>query len=137
MNIISILLIHIVAALAFIFWLSRVLKNTCDTTKNMTNGFMKKTAYSLFEAYDGKYYPATAIIITIFNSAEEGVLVDFSQYETNKTVGFTICEPKSIEDFYGIKLEEEEKMALEQPVILEDVVVYSPAEGVWAWKSAH
>lgn len=138
-TIVIILSICVVAALAFIFWLLWVLKNTFDITENVLDLAMEKIPRNLNTAYDGKYYPATVIASIKYNCEEESVITDFSLYETKQIVGFTICTPQSISDYYGplaFDLDDEELQFLEEPTIFTNVVVYAPREGIWTWKPA-
>ena len=136
---IIILSVLFVASLAIIFWLYQVLKNTFSITEDMMDMIENKVPRSLRTAYDGKYYPATAIVKMEFGSPHEMVITDFSLYDSKKIVGFTIYTTDSIKKFYSLnpeELEEEDIEILTQPVMLKNVVVYAPAEGLWTWKSA-
>ena len=136
-TIIIILSICVAAALAFIFWLLWVLKNTFDITENVLDLVVEKIPRNLNTAYDGKYYPATVIALVKYDCEEESVITDFSLYESKQIVGFTICTPQSISDYYGplaFDLDDEELQFLEEPTIFTNVVVYAPREGIWTWK---
>ena len=138
-TVIIVLSICLVAALAFIFWLSRVLKNTFCITENLIDIAANKIPRNLDTAYDGQYFPATVIASVKYNSDEEMVVTDFSLYESQKIVGFTICTKQSISDYYGplaFDLDDEELQLLEEPTIFPNVIVYAPREGVWTWKPA-
>jgi hypothetical protein len=127
----------VAAALAFIFWLLWVLKNTFDITENVLDLVVEKIPRNLNTAYDGKYYPATVIASVKYDCEAESVITDFSLYETKQIVGFTICTPQSITDYYGplaFDLDDEELRFLEEPTIFTNVVVYAPREGIWTWK---
>ena len=129
----------LLATVAFIFWLLWVLKNTFDITENVIDIAANKIPRSLATAYDGQYYPATVIASVKYNSEEEMVITDFSLYESQKIVGFTICTKQSISDYYGsltFELDDHELQLLEEPTIFKDVIVYAPREDVWTWKPA-
>lgn len=134
-----ILSVLLVAALAFIFWLLQVLKNTYDIVENMMDVIENKVPRKMRKAYDGKYYPATVIARMEFGAPQEATITDFSLYEEKKIVGFTIYTTDSAEKYYGEMVEDfdaEELALLNQPVIFKNVVVYAPQEGLWTWKSA-
>ena len=127
------------AALAFIFWLSWVLKNTFCITENLVDIAANKIPRNLGTAYDGQYYPATVIASVKYDSNEEMIVTDFSLYESQQIVGFTICTKQSISEYYGpltFELDDEELQLLEEPTIFPNVIVYAPQEGVWTWKPA-
>ena len=75
---IVILSILLIGAIAFIFWLLGVLKNTFSIVEDMSDFAQGRTPRSFKEAYDGKYYPATVIAQLKFNSPEEMSITDFS-----------------------------------------------------------
>ena len=136
---IAILAVLLAAALAFIFWLLKVLKNTFNIVENMMDIIENKVPRNLRQAYDGKYYPATVIARMEFGAAQEATITDFSLYDTKKIVGFTIYTVDTAEKYYGELVQEfdaEELALLKQPVIFKNVVVYAPQEGLWTWKSA-
>lgn len=129
----------LVAALAFIFWLSQILKNTFTITADLTDIIANKAPRSLQTAYDGQYYPATVIATVHFNSDQDMTITDFSLYETKKIVGFSIFTPQSLNEYYKCDIEslgEEAIAEAMKPVIFKNVVVYAPKEGMWTWKSA-
>lgn len=136
---IIVLSILLLAALALIFCLSQVLKNTFSITDNMLKIIEGKISNKHLTAYDGKYYPGTVIAQMKFNADSEMLLTDFSMYESHKLVGFTIYTKDSMEKYYGMnfdELEEEDLELLERPVVFKNVVVYAPQEGIWTWKQA-
>lgn len=121
--IIAVILIEMV----LIFWAFKVSKNTSINPK----GF--------HEAYNGKYYPAIVIGIVRFGSPQEMTITDFSMYESNKIVGFTIYTKQTAKEFYGTKagdMTNEELMEIfdNKPTIFKNAIVYSPKEGVWTWE---
>lgn len=128
----------LVAATAFIFWLLKVLKNTLEIAENMMDLIENKRPRSFRTAYDGKYYPATAIVKMEFDAPHTMTITDFSMYESKKIVGFTIYTTESMEKYYGSimeELDEDELELLAKPVLFENVLVYAPKEGMWSWKS--
>ena len=147
-GIIIFLSIVAVAAIGFIFWLLKVLKNTLNITENVINMAQGTSTRNKEKAYDGKYYPGTVISRLEFGAAEECIITDFSAYDTHKVVCFTLRLKESIRDyaatildkvddmFEDMNMTDEELMKIVgQPSIFKDVVVYSPLEGVWTWKS--
>lgn len=137
-----------VAAIGFIFWLLKVLKNTLNITENVINMAQGTSTRNKEKAYDGKYYPGTVISRLEFGAAEECIITDFSAYDTHKVVCFTLRLKESIRDyaatildkvddmFEDMNMTDEELMKIVgQPSIFKDVVVYAPLEGVWTWKS--
>ena len=132
---IIILSILLVGALAFIFWLLKVLKNTYEIIENVID----MTPRNYKKAYDGKYYPATVISQIKFNCDSEMVIADFSMYESKKIVGFTLCIKESVREYLGIAAEDISDETLEEtigkPAIFKNVIVYAPTEGMWTWKS--
>lgn len=137
---IIILAILLAAAIAFIFWLLKVLKNTLNITET----------YSLTTAYDGKYYPAHVILQAQYGSPYNGRIVDWSMYDSHKIVGFTILMTEKFEEFYSekeiakmlnIPVEEISEEILEivknetlKPKMIKNVLVYAVEEDEWIWK---
>ena len=137
---IIILAILLAAAIAFIFWLLKVLKNTLNITET----------YSLTTAYDGKYYPAHVILQAQYESPYNGRIVDWSMYDSHKIVGFTILMTEKFEEFYSekeiakmlnIPVEEISEEILEivknetlKPKMIKNVLVYAVKEDGWIWK---
>ncbi len=136
---IIILSILLASALAFIFWLLQVLKNTFEIVENVMDVALGKPPRSCKTAYDGKYYPATVISQVKFDADDEMVITDFSMYEDKKIVGFTICTKESMREYMGAAADEIPDEILEEtlgtPSVFKNVVVYAPAEGMWTWKS--
>lgn len=136
---IVILGILLLGAVAFIFWLLQVLKNTFDTVEQAMDMAQGKTPQKFKTAYDGKYYPATVISQVKFDCDEEMVVTDFSMYEDKKIVGFTIYTKETIREYIGAAADDLDDELLEEtfatPTIFKDVVVYAPVEGMWTWKS--
>ena len=137
---IVILSILLARAVAFIFWLLQVLKNTYEIVENAIDMALGKPLRNYEEAYDGKYYPATVISQVKFDCDSEMVIADFSMYEDKKVVGFTICTKESMQEYIGTVADDIPDEVLEEaigtPTIFKNVVVYAPAEGMWTWKSA-
>ena len=92
---IIILSVLLAGAVAFIFWLLQVLKNTYEIIENAMDMALGKTPRKYKEAYDGKYYPATVISRIQFNCDSEMMVTDFSMYEDKKIVGFSICRKET------------------------------------------
>ena len=133
---IIILSILLVGALAFIFWLLQVLKNTYEIVENAMDMALGKTPRNYKKAYDGKYYPATVILQIKFNCDSEMVITDFSMYEDKKIVGFTIYTKESMQEYIDAAADDEVlEEVIGTPVILKNVIVYAPMEGMWTWKS--
>jgi hypothetical protein len=136
---IIILSVLLAGAVAFIFWLLQVLKNTCGIIENAINMTLGKMPHNYKKAYDGKYYPATVIAQVKFDCDSEMVITDFSMYEDKKIVGFTICTKESIREYMGAAADDVPDEILEEtigtPTIFKNVVVYALAEGMWTWKS--
>ena len=137
---IIILSILLLGAVAFIFWLLQVLKNTYDIVEQAMDMAQGKTPEKFKTAYDGKYYPATVISQVRFNCDSEMAITDFSLYESKKIVGFTLCTPESPHEYVGAAAEDIDEETLEEafctPTIFKNVIVYAPMEGMWTWKSA-
>lgn len=125
-----------VAEAAFIFWLVKVLKNTFSVMDACVEIMEGKTPVKLKTAYNNKYYPATVIAQVSYNMETEMKVVDWSKYEDKKIVGFIVHTTKSLQDYYGDDLDEEEIELLNEPVVIPNVLVYEVEEGVWMWKSA-
>ena len=148
MVVVTILLsVILVAALAYIFYQSKVLKNTRNIAHEIANkaeklAKIKNTNVEL--AYDGKYYPATVISKMVFGAAADMTLTDFSMYDKHKVVGFTIYTTDKLEDCYmpeeaqdwDEEIKEELRQSLLEPTLHKNCIVYSPREGWWRWKSA-
>jgi hypothetical protein len=130
----------LVGAVAFIFWLLQVLKNTFEIIEQAMDMAQGKTPAKFKTAYDGKYYPATVISQVKFNCDKEMIITDFSMYEDKKIVGFTVCTKETIQEYIGAAADDLDDEILEDafgsPTIFKNVVVYSPMEGMWTWKSA-
>lgn len=128
----------LLGAIAFIFWLLQVLKNTFQIIGEAIEITHGKTALKYKTAYDGKYYPATVIAQIKFNCDQESVIVDFSMYDTKKIVGFIICTKESIQEYVGSIANNLSQEVLEetfaQPTIFKHALVYAPTEGTWTWK---
>ena len=136
---IVILSVLLLGAVAFIFWLLQVLKNTCEVIEQAMDMAQGKTPAKFKTAYDGKYYPATVISQVKFNCDQEMVITDFSMYEDKKIVGFTVCTTETIQEYIGAAADDIPDDLLEEtfttPTIFKNVIVYAPMEGMWTWKS--
>ena len=132
---IIILSILLIGSIAFIFWLFKVLKNTCEIINFSLNTAVGKIP----EAYDGKYYLATVISQIKFGCDSEMVITDFSMYEDKKIVGFILYTKESMRDYAGVEGADISEEILEQifgkPNIFKNAIVYAPVEGMWVWKS--
>jgi hypothetical protein len=145
---IIILSILLAAAIGIIFWRCGVLKNTSKILDfgdlDISFSSVPMNLFSPQTAYDGKYYPATVILTTKYDQPQEGIVTDFSIYEEKNIIGFTALIKNTFEnnvkqilninipDDVPIELIEE---AINTPTVMKNVVVYSPIEGVWTWKS--
>lgn len=138
--IIAILSVLLVGAVAFIFLLLRMLKNTFEVVEQAMDMTQGKIPAKFQTAYDEKYYPATVISLVKFNCDKESIITDFSMYEDKKIVGFTVCTKETIQEYIGDAANSIDEETLEEafctPTIFKNVVVYSPMEGMWTWKSA-
>ena len=136
---IVILSVLLLGAIAFIFWLLQVLKNTFEVVEQAMDMAQGKTPKQFKTAYDGKYYPATVISQVKFNCDKEMVITDFSMYEDKKIVGFTVCTTETIQEYIGAAADDIPDDLLEEtfatPTIFKNVIVYAPMEGMWTWKS--
>ena len=136
---IVILSVLLLGAIAFIFWLLQVLKNTFEVVEQAMDMAQGKTPKQFKTAYDGKYYPATVISQVKFNCDKEMVITDFSMYEDKKIVGFTVCTTETIQEYIGAAADDIPDDLLEEtfatPTIFKNVIVYAPMEGLWTWKS--
>lgn len=131
LGIVSVLLI---ASLAFNFFFIRFLKNTYEKLTKAQELILTLDCVHNEKAYDDKYYPCTLITQLKYDCEDEIVVTDFSRYETDKVVGIFVCskEPYPEEEFAELGFERDE---VEQPQILPKMIVYSPREGFWKWKS--
>ena len=128
----------------FIFYLLKVLKNTFQTVENNTEYDKVIERLNKGESYDGKYYPGTVISNILFDQAADGMMVDFSAYDKNKVVRVMMLCEETIEEhihnnprfaeFVDLPIETVAAQ-LTKPTIQENVIVYSPMEGFWTWKS--
>ena len=136
---IVILSVLLLGAVAFIFWLLQVLKNTFEVVEQAMDIAQGKTPKQFKTAYDGKYYPATVISQVKFNCDKEMIITDFSMYEDKKIVGFTVCTTETIQEYIGAAADDIPDDLLEEtfatPTVFKNVIVYAPMEGMWTWKS--
>lgn len=128
--IVSILLI---GSIAYIFWLFKVLKNTCEIINFSLN------AGKAPEAHDGRYYLATVISQIKFGCESEMIITDFSMYDDKGIVGFIFYIKESMRDYIGVQgadiPDEVLEQVLDRPTVFKNVIVYTPVEGMWVWKS--
>ena len=136
---IVILSVLLLGAVAFIFWLLQVLKNTFEVVEQAMDMAQGKTPKQFKTAYDGKYYPATVISQVKFNCDKEMIITDFSMYEDKKIVGFWVCTTETIQEYIGAAADDMPDDLLEEtfatPTVFKNVIVYAPMEGMWTWKS--
>lgn len=142
MTIVLIILgVLLAVAVAIIFCLWQVLKNTHLNTYLAENALEYKTL-SLKKAYNDVYYPAHVLAKIEFGSPQEMKVVDFSMYDKYKLVGLTVYTTDTLEDYYGDIITELEGLdedlldELTKPVLLKNKVVFEISEGNWTWKSA-
>ena len=130
--------IVVVLETAYIFLISKVLKNTFNrlVDARMEN----KSKCNPEVAYNGKYYPANVLAQTVFGADCEMVVADFSMYDSNGIVGFSLYVPETKEEYYkeykGILSEEEYNIVTSNniPAIFPNAQVYEIEEGTWTWK---
>lgn len=150
MTIIILLGIGLLAAIGFIFLLLKMLKNTLNIIEFAMDMPQEKDIQNINVAYDGKYYPGTVILKLIYDAPQKMIVTDFSAYEENKIIMFTFYNQesffnrmkkvnKSLLDSLNIfneeDLSDEIIQHINKPAILKNMVVYSPIEGLWTWKS--
>lgn len=130
--------IVVVLETAYIFLISKVLKNTFNKLVDVR---LKNQNTERWEtAYNGKYYPATVLAKTCFGSDCEMVIADFSLYESNGIVGFNLYIPETKEEYYkdykGVLSKEEYEFITNNniPAIFPKAQVYEIEEGTWTWK---
>lgn len=132
---IIILSVLLIGSIAFIFWLFKVLKNTCEIINFSLNTLMGEMP----EAYDGKYYPATVISQIKFGCESEMVITDFSEYKSKGIVGFILYVKENMREYIGALgddiSDEILEMTLGKPTVFKNAIVYAPVEGMWIWKS--
>lgn len=153
--IVSVLL---VLAVAYIFCLRWMLKNTLDMVEALLNQESRDTS----KAYNDKYYEATVVANIVYDQSSPGKIVDLSQYEDKKIAYFTILSTDSFEEFFTteelieaaqeqipeeITDEDERAAIIEQylpiarkhlaaPIVIKDALIYEVWEGEWTWKSS-
>lgn len=116
--VLTILVVLLLASAAIIFFLYKVLKNTCKELIKLT--LENEIDDSLEDAYDGKYYPCTLFLEVVRGSPHERIF-DFSLYESHKVVGVKMIFDEDDEELYGTR-------------IIPKATVYQPVEGCWMWK---
>lgn len=128
----------LVGAVAYIFWLLQVLKNTFKIIEISQDLAAGKVPEEFRKAYDGEYYPASVILQMRFEEDSEILITDFSMYKDKKIIGFTICTKETMREFVGVESDgipdDILKQILEKPTMIKDVIVYAPWEGMWTWK---
>lgn len=148
--ILSIIILSVIgtAAVALIFCLIKVLKNTL----NIADNALKMTGeYNYDTAYNGIYHNATVITLTMFDQAAHAKIVDWSRYEKDKIVSFIYQTPDPLEKYtqqiiqeyensFNEEIDEETKKIIYskilKPRICKNSLVYEIEEGNWQWKSA-
>jgi hypothetical protein len=127
----------------FIFYLMQVLKNTYKASENVIEMSKGLDRLSKGESYDGKYYPGTVISNILFGQNTDGMMADFSAYETNKIIQVIMLCKETVEEHIKNNSMFEEvsdlpidmvAAQLSKPTVHENVIVYSPMEGFWTWK---
>lgn len=127
----------------FIFYLMQVLKNTYKASKNVIEMSEGLDRLNKGESYDGKYYPGTVISNILFGQNTDGMMTDFSAYETNKIIRVIILCKETVEEHIenNSRFEEVSDLPIDmvaaqlnKPTVYENVIVYSPMEGFWTWK---
>ena len=128
----------VVLETAYIFLMKKVLKNTFKSLMEDMTIEIKKCNPEV--AYNGKYYPANVLAQTVFGADCEMVVADFSMYDSNGIVGFSLYVPETKEEYYrdykGVLSEEEFLFVTSKniPAIFPNVQVYEIEEGTWTWK---
>ena len=122
-----------VAAVAFNFFLLKMLKNTLNGLEIAHELILTLDCIKNETAYDGKYYPGNVIATLKYDCKDEMMAVDFSQYKETGIIGFTVynTDPYPEQEFAKLGLRRDE---VEQPQLIPNVIVYSPKEGFWKWK---
>lgn len=133
---IIILCVLLAAAVAFIFWLFHVIKNTFSAIAACGDLLENKLSTDVKTAYNGKYYPATVISTITFNAEQDMKIVDWSKYEDYKIVGFIVHTTDTMEQFMGENLNEDDKQLLSEPLLIPNALVYEVREGEYFWKLA-
>ncbi len=127
----------------FIFYLLQVLKNTYKASKNVIEMSEGLDRLNKGESYDGKYYPGTVISNILFGQNTDGMMTDFSAYETNKIIRVIMLCKETVEEHIenNSRFEEVSDLPIDtvaaqlsKPIVHENVIVYSPMEGFWTWK---
>ena len=98
--------------------------------------------YEKGKAYDDKYYPCKMLLLNIkFEQKHPAIIADFSMYDSHQIAGLTIHTSESLEnyaknskDWEEYRKEHEGQGEDEANLILPQVTMYSPMEGVWTWK---
>jgi hypothetical protein len=122
----------LIVAIAIIFLLRQVLKNTfnelIEVYQQIEEHFQVEEALDNFQngkAYDNQYYPGHLFLSIEPNDEGNEVIqiMDFSLYESNHLIGCVIKYNGLDESFYG------------PPQQIPGVIVFQPMKGVWSWKS--
>lgn len=77
-------------------------------------------------SYDGVEYPCTLITFRKFLAEYDGIITDFSLYESERIIAMTT--------YYTRPPNEEEELLGDAPLILQNAIVYQPIEGVFSFK---
>lgn len=148
--ILSIIILSVigVAAVASIFYLIKVLKNTLNIADN---ALKMAGEYNYDTAYNGIYHNATVVTLTMFDQAAYAKIVDWSKYEKDKIVSFIYQTPDQLDkyvqqimqeykNYFDEEIDEETKKIIYskilKPRIYKNSLVYEVEEGNWQWKSA-
>lgn len=116
----------LIIAMAIIFLLYKVLKNTL-------NMFEKSVSANGDVAYDDCYYPGSVIATLKYDCPEDMIIADFSQYEENELIGITIYNKERYLDSEFGKAGIPREVG-ERPQFFSNVIVFQPMEGMWKWK---
>ena len=130
----AIVSILFVGALALNFLLLRVLKNTFSKLEAAQDYVLTKDCLENEKSYDGKYYPGAVISTLKYDCESDLIATDFSRYDDLGVIGITCCcsDKYPAKEFERLGLSRDE---VERPQYIPNVIVYSPREGFWKWKS--
>lgn len=149
--VIGILVTLLVIAAAIIFFLVKVFFSTLEKLEEVLdfNDILLTEEdleglrnYEKGKAYDDKYYPCKMLLLNIkFEQKHPTIIADFSMYDSHQIAGLVIHTSETLETYAkNSKDWEEYRQNLEGQgedeanLILPQVTMYSPIEGVWTWK---
>ena len=124
--------------------LLKMLKNTFSITETLVDLTVGKSAHdknykgNRCIAYNGKYYPATVIVTMMYESPQECIITDLSQYDEKGAAAFTVMTKQKFSEACSNyeDLSEEMIEELKTPVIMYNMLIYEVEEGEWMWKEA-